>query len=321
MDIDKLKQIIEAALMVSEAPLSRKQLLGLFAAEGVDAEALDAALGALAADYDGRGVELVEVASGFRFQARTALADYVNRVFEERPPRYSRALLETLAIIAYRQPVTRGEIEAIRGVAVSTNIIRQLTEREWIRVAGHRDVPGRPAVYATTPAFLDYFNLKSVTDLPALPEIRDIPDVAPDLFGEEDGKTAQAQKADAAETGVAAPETGETDSDGATDPERTTDPMPQSGFDAGAQDGEVDMPARGAGEAGGGPASVQAHPLPHSSALDRVPVADVVAGGSDADVDSARQAPTPEASRNAVDGEAGDGPPGQDLVLARGGER
>ena len=313
MDIDRLKQIIEAALMVSEAPMSRKQMLGLFAAEGVDADALDAALEALAADYETRGVELVEVASGFRFQARTALADYVNRVFEERPPRYSRALLETLAIIAYRQPVTRGEIEAIRGVAVSTNIIRQLTEREWIRVAGHRDVPGRPAVYATTPAFLDYFNLKSVTDLPALPEIRDIPDVAPDLFGDGGDAAAQAQNADTAETEAAAPEVLETDTDG------DSAPASQRGREA----GEVDLPAPNAGASGPGLASAQAQPqpLPRAGALDSVPVAEVVADGEGPEVDTDGEAPAPETSRSAVDSEGADGPSGQDVLLARGVER
>ena len=129
---------------------------------------------AAAARCEGRGFELLEVAGGFRFQVRQSLSPWVVRLWHERPQKYSRALLETLALIAYRQPITRGEIEEIRGVAVSTNIIKTLHEREWIRVVGHRDVPGRPAMYATTRQFLDYFNLKSLDQLPALAEIRDL---------------------------------------------------------------------------------------------------------------------------------------------------
>lgn len=189
MDIEKLKCIIEAAVMVAEAPLSSADLLALFADDGdaVTAELIDTALGALTEDYAGRGIELVKVASGYRFQARKEHADYVNRLFETRPQRYSRALLETLAIIAYRQPVTRAEIESIRGVAVSTNIIKTLSDREWIRVAGHRDVPGRPAVYATTRSFLDYFGLASVSELPALPEMRDVDEIDRELFPQDTG--------------------------------------------------------------------------------------------------------------------------------------
>jgi len=232
MDIDKLKQIIEAALMVSESPMSKKDLLRLFETDGdgLEPEVLDSALDALKADYEGRGIELAEVASGFRFQARIALADYVNRVFEERPPRYSRALLETLSIIAYRQPVTRADIESIRGVAVSTNIIKQLTDREWIRVAGHRDVPGRPAVYATTEIFLDYFNLTSLSELPQLPEIRDVPDVNSDLF--QDGPTADPARLDAIEAGEAdGTDTGDGATAGAFDeaPGPDAEASPESG--------------------------------------------------------------------------------------------
>lgn len=184
MDIEELKRIIEAAVMVAEAPLSAAEILALFADDGdaVTPELVLSALAALQSDYAQRGIELVEVASGYRFQARRDYADYVNRLFETRPQRYSRALLETLAIIAYRQPVTRAEIESIRGVAVSTNIIKTLSDREWIRVAGHRDVPGRPAVYATTRSFLDYFGLTSVAELPALPEMRDVDEIDRELF-------------------------------------------------------------------------------------------------------------------------------------------
>ena len=187
MSAERIKSIIEAALMVADEPLSLDRLQALFAPElglSVERDELRAALNELSEQYRDHGIELREVASGWRFQARAALAPWVNRLWEERPPRYSRALLETLAIIAYRQPITRGEIEDIRGVAVSANIVKTLMEREWIRIAGHRDVPGRPAVYTTTRQFLDYFNLKSLAELPSLAELRDIDDINLDLFGD-----------------------------------------------------------------------------------------------------------------------------------------
>ncbi len=168
-----LEQIIEAALLAADEPLSLDRLSELFESQGRPKRGdIQDALETLRRDYEGRGVELVEVASGFRIQVRKQLSSWIGRLWEERPPRYSRALLETLAIIAYRQPVTRGEIEDIRGVGVGTNIVRTLMEREWVRVVGHRDVPGRPALLATTRSFLDYFNLHSLADLPTLPEIR-----------------------------------------------------------------------------------------------------------------------------------------------------
>jgi segregation and condensation protein B len=135
----------------------------------------------LAEDYNYRGVELKEVASGYRIQIRSRMNDWLMPLWEERAPRYSRALLETMALIAYRQPITRGEIEEVRGVAVSTNIIRTLLERSWVRVVGHRDVPGRPAMFGTTREFLDYFGLKKLDDLPPLSEIRDLEDLDPEL--------------------------------------------------------------------------------------------------------------------------------------------
>ncbi len=186
MSATELKHVVEAALLAAGQPLTMDRLQALFPAEG-GAQApsraeLRAALDALQADYAGRGIEVAEVASGFRIQVRAELAPWLNRLWEERSPRYSRALLETLAIIAYRQPVTRAEIEDIRGVVVTTNIVKTLLEREWIRVAGHRDVPGRPAVYTTTRQFLDYFNLKSLADLPTLADLRDLDDINPDLF-------------------------------------------------------------------------------------------------------------------------------------------
>jgi segregation and condensation protein B len=170
-----LVQIVEGALLAAGRPLTVAQLAELFEEDArPDASALREALAEVAERCTDRGFELQEVASGFRFQVRQALSPWVARLWHERPQKYSRALLETLALIAYRQPITRGEIEEIRGVAVSSNIIKTLHEREWVRVVGHRDVPGRPAMYATTRQFLDYFNLKSLDQMPALAEIRDL---------------------------------------------------------------------------------------------------------------------------------------------------
>ena len=169
-----LKQIIEGAILAAEAPLSIEQLMRLF--EGDEAERIDVrgALQEIEQECEGRGFELKQVASGYRFQVRSDYGEWVSRLWKEKPPRYSRALLETLALIAYKQPITRGDVEEIRGVAVSTNIIRTLREREWIRVVGHRDVPGHPALYATTKNFLDYFNLRNLDELPSLVEIKDL---------------------------------------------------------------------------------------------------------------------------------------------------
>lgn len=186
MNASNIKNILEAALMVADQPLSLDKLQSLFAKDAVqpDREVIRSALNELAGDCSGRGVELVEVASGWRYQVHADYADWVQRLWDEKPPRYSRALLETLAIIAYRQPITRGEIEDIRGVGVNTNIVRTLQEREWIRVVGHRDVPGKPELLATTKQFLDYFNLKKLSELPTLAEIRDLDDINPDLFAQ-----------------------------------------------------------------------------------------------------------------------------------------
>jgi segregation and condensation protein B len=170
-----LKTIVEAALLAAGRALELDALAALFD-EGAqpDQAALRAALAELEADYAGRGIELREVGSGWRIQVRASYAPWISRLWEEKPGRYSRALMETLAIIAYRQPITRGEIEDIRGVQVSTNIVKTLLEREWVRVVGQRDVPGRPSLYATTRQFLDYFGLRSLDDLPPLAEIRDL---------------------------------------------------------------------------------------------------------------------------------------------------
>ena len=177
-----LKRIVEAALLAAAQPLSLPQLSSLFLEnETPTHEDLAKAIEELTNDCADRGVELVEVASGFRYQVRQDVHAWVARLWTERQTKYSRALLETLALIAYRQPITRGEIEQIRGVAVSTNIIKTLEEREWVRVVGYRDVPGKPALYGTSRTFLDYFNLKSLDELPPLAEIREIEDFDPQL--------------------------------------------------------------------------------------------------------------------------------------------
>ena len=185
MSQKKIKNIIEAALMVSTQPLSIQRLMNLFDEDKAlhpDRDSIKTAINDLQKDIEGHGVRLVEVASGFRFQANSEYAEWVNHLFDERPPRYSRALLETLSIIAYRQPITRGEIEDIRGVSVSWTITKTQQEREWIKVVGHRDVPGRPELLATTKSFLDYFNLKKLSDLPELEDIKDFDSINPDLF-------------------------------------------------------------------------------------------------------------------------------------------
>ncbi|QKT04764.1 SMC-Scp complex subunit ScpB [Ectothiorhodospiraceae bacterium 2226] len=194
MNRPELKHIVEAALLAAGEPLSVERLLGLFGTDEPPArrEVLEA-LEHLGEDCAGRGIELQEVASGWRLQVRQDLAPWVSRLWEERPARYSRALMETLALIAYRQPITRAEIEDIRGVSVSTQIVKTLLEREWVRVVGHRDVPGRPALYGTTRTFLDYFGLSSLDELPTLAELRDIDRInaeldlgAPDALPSED---------------------------------------------------------------------------------------------------------------------------------------
>jgi segregation and condensation protein B len=192
-----LVQIIEGALLAAGKAMTVAQLAELFEEqERPQTTEIREALKLVAERCEDRGFELQEVASGFRFQVRQSLSPWVARLWQERPQKYSRALLETLSLIAYRQPITRGEIEEIRGVAVSSNIVKTLHEREWIRVVGHRDVPGRPAMYATTRAFLDYFNLKNLDQLPALAEIRDLETLNAELgFSEplqqteEDGST------------------------------------------------------------------------------------------------------------------------------------
>jgi segregation and condensation protein B len=171
---ERLARILEALLLAADQPLSLEQLFRMFMAEGgITKKDVKAALDLLGQQLDGRAVELREVASGYRLQVRADYAEWVGKLWQERPPRFSRALLETLALVCYRQPVTRGEIEEIRGVSLSPNIVKTLIERGWVREVGVKEVPGRPALLGTTPQFLDDFNLKSLDELPALPEIKD----------------------------------------------------------------------------------------------------------------------------------------------------
>ena len=194
----EIRNVVEAALMVAQRPLNVDSLMGLFGEGGrPERSQIRDAVEMLKADYEDRGIEIVEVAGGYRIQVRQRLSECVSRLWEERPPRYSRALMETLSLIAYRQPITRGEIEDVRGVSVSTNIIRTLLDRGWVRVLGHRDVPGKPAMYGTTRDFLDYFGLKKLDDLPSLAELRDIDSINVELdLGAPDGPSAEGSGGD-----------------------------------------------------------------------------------------------------------------------------
>ncbi len=174
MDENEIKYFLEAALLAAGRPLNIDQLKDLFDGRmAPEKSEIRKAIATLNEEYELRGIVVSEVASGFRMQVKSSMADRLQKLWEERPPRYSRALFETLALIAYRQPITRGDIEEIRGVSVSSNITRQLLERDWVRVVGHRDVPGRPAMFGTTKGFLDYFSLKRLDDLPPLADLSD----------------------------------------------------------------------------------------------------------------------------------------------------
>jgi len=191
MEKQQLQNIIEGALLAFGQPLTVEKLQSLFVRDDLhedeiehhvpEKEDIQTALETIQAECSDRGYELKKVSSGWRFQVKVDVAPWVNRLWEEKPQRYSRALLETLSIIAYRQPITRGDIEEIRGVAVSSHIIKTLSEREWVKVVGQRDVPGRPSLYATTRQFLDYFNLENLEGLPTLRELADIDSIAPEL--------------------------------------------------------------------------------------------------------------------------------------------
>ena len=204
---EKLKNIIEAALLAAGGPLSLDMMLTLFLdEEQPEKKELREVLDQLKQDYEGRGIEVVEVGSGWRIQVVEEVSLWVSRLWTERAPRYSRALMETLALIAYRQPITRGDIEDIRGVSVSTNIIKTLLEREWVRVVGIRDVPGKPSLYGTTREFLDYFNLKTLDELPPLAEIRDLEEInrSLDLNDTDKASDDNVQSAESADEAIAA---------------------------------------------------------------------------------------------------------------------
>ncbi|UYB50776.1 SMC-Scp complex subunit ScpB [Xanthomonas sp. AM6] len=229
MDQALINRIVEAALLAANQPLPLAQLHGLFPEdEPAPPGSIERALEQLREACAGRGVELVEVASGFRYQVNSEVHPWVARLWTERKTRYTRATLETLALIAYRQPITRGEIEQVRGVAVSSNIIQALEEREWIRVVGHRDVPGKPALFGTTKGFLDYFGLKRLDELPPLSELKDIGELEPQLQLDRDtlpvGDIAQAGAADAEADPDAAPAEASGDDDAAADLAPASDP-------------------------------------------------------------------------------------------------
>ena len=204
MKIKKLKNILEAVLLAADRTLAVIQMEALFELDEQrpTRDEIRKALHEMAEDYETRGYELKQVASGFRLQVKQKYAPWVGRLWEERPARYTRALLETMALIAYRQPVTRGEIEEVRGVSVSSNIIKTLLERDWIKVLGHKDVPGKPSLYGTTKEFLDYFNLKSLDQLPTLAEIKDLDNIHPELELDEDIKDDSEKSEDNKENGV-----------------------------------------------------------------------------------------------------------------------
>lgn len=226
----KLKQIVEAALLAANGPLTLDNLQQLFLDhEQPPKSDLREAIEALQQDYQGRGMELSQVGGGYRVNVRSEYAPWVSRLWEERPARYSRAMLETLALIAYRQPITRGEIEDIRGVSVSTSIVKTMTERGWVRVVGQRDVPGKPSLYATTKEFLTYFGLKGLDDLPTLQEIRDLDSINRELDlempGAEPAEAVPGSKPELVVVAVGDPETNsvaedEPEATAATGPER-----------------------------------------------------------------------------------------------------
>jgi len=229
---ENLKNIVEAALLAAGGALSLDTLQSLFGEEELpEKKRLREILNELTEDYQGRGLEVREVASGWRIQVVEEVSPWISRLWSERPARYSRALMETLALIAYRQPITRGEIEDIRGVSVSTHIVKTLLEREWIRVVGHRDVPGKPSLYGTTREFLDYFNLCSLDELPTLAEIRDLDEINRELELEDPDRPE-----------ASAGDEGETDGDD----EATARREEETGESMGESDGE---PVASVGEA------------------------------------------------------------------------
>ena len=220
MDAVEIKHFIEAALLAAGRPLSVDQLQNLFDGRMAPAKKdIRAAVAALNDEYKDRGIIVAEVASGLRVQVKPAMANQLQKLWEDRPPRYSRALFETLALIAYRQPITRGEIEEVRGVSVSSNIVRSLLERDWVRVVGHRDVPGRPEMFGTTKTFLDYFGLMKLDDLPPLADLADWENLRVQLNLPEVDEDLTSELADVTQLPTLSPQVGEGDGD----PEQTTE--------------------------------------------------------------------------------------------------
>lgn len=251
-----LKHIIEATLLAAGKPITTQQMLDLFEErERPTPEVFTTAIGMLIADYENRGIELVEVASGWRIQVRPKAAEVVSRLWSERPAKYSRAFLETLALIAYRQPITRSEIEEIRGVSISSTIMRTLQERGWIRTVGHREVPGRPELLGTTREFLDYFGLKSLDQLPTLAELKDIETIGVQLELPADQPqtteaSAEGEAAASAEEGASTEETAaSSESAGETEATADADAAAEAGADADADAESETVAAAGSDEA------------------------------------------------------------------------
>jgi segregation and condensation protein B len=278
MDQQLINRIVEAALLAANQPLTLAQLHALFPEDQpAPADSVEQALETLRAGCEDRGVELVEVSSGFRFQVKADVHPWVTRLWTERQTRYTRATLETLALIAYRQPITRGEIEQVRGVAVNSNIIKALEEREWIRVVGHRDVPGKPALFGTTKVFLDYFGLKRLDELPPLSELKDIGELEPQLQFEGTpapiaagvADDAGASNTDAGEAAANAEPANESDTD-ATDADEAAAPQgdeADSATDAAEAEAETAIDAE-AGEVDADPGIESDEDEPREAATD-----------------------------------------------------
>jgi segregation and condensation protein B len=242
MNHQYVKNVVEAALLAAGRPLTVEELTSVFdERDGSVADEVKGAIAVLGEEYATRGLELLEVASGYRIQIRAAVAPPVARLWQERPAKYSRALLETLALIAYRQPITRGEIEQIRGVAVNPNIIKTLHERNWIRVVGHRDVPGKPELLGTTREFLDYFSLKKLDDLPTLAQLKELEDLRVQLTlpGAEAQVLAEAESHEAETQMDAAAEVEPQAEDDEEPPAEGAGPRTQGLVASGAQDDSI----------------------------------------------------------------------------------
>lgn len=298
MDQQLITRIVEAALLAANQPLTLAQLHALFPEDQpAPPDSVEQALQSLREGCEDRGVELVEVASGFRFQVKADVHPWVARLWTERQTRYTRATLETLALIAYRQPITRGEIEQVRGVAVNSNIIKALEEREWIRVVGHRDVPGKPALFGTTRAFLDYFGLKRLDELPPLSELKDIGELEPQLQFENAPIAAggvgagEASNVDSNEAAASTEADGQADAtDGANAGEQETSDEPAgegsaSGEDA--SDANADGDEEAHMEPGAEASAARADGLSDEEANDEIPVDDEV---TDLDIDETEYA-------------------------------